>query len=91
MALLQEQAQQRRHPIKLLMDTLALKINSTIRSFLFFFVLCMATACAKTTKNTERTQPMDAILNGTFATDAAMQEERVQQGDYINEQENRYE
>ncbi len=51
----------------------------------------MATACAKTTKNTERTQPMDAILNGTFATDAAMQEERVQQGDYIDEQENRYE
>ena len=73
------------------MDTLALKINSTMRSFLLFFVLCMATACAKTAKNTERTQPMDAIMNGTFATDTAMQEERVEQGDYIGEQENRYE
>jgi hypothetical protein len=51
----------------------------------------MATACTKTTKNTERTQPMDAILDGTFATDTAMQEERVEQGDYIDEQENRYE
>ena len=51
----------------------------------------MATACAKTAKNTERTQPMDAIMNGTFATDTAMQEERVEQGDYIGEQENRYE
>ena len=34
---------------------------------------------------------MDAILNGTFATDAAMQEERVQQDNYISEQEQRYE
>jgi hypothetical protein len=73
------------------MDSLALKIDSTMRLFLLFFVLCMATACAKTTKNTERTQPMDAILDGTFATDTAMQEERVEQGDYIDEQENRYE
>ncbi len=34
---------------------------------------------------------MDAIVDGTFATDKAMQEERVQQGDYIEEQEQRYE
>jgi hypothetical protein len=34
---------------------------------------------------------MDAIVNGTFATDTAMQEERIQQGSYIQEQEQRYE
>lgn len=34
---------------------------------------------------------MDAILDGTFATDTAMQEERVEQGNYITEQERRYE
>jgi hypothetical protein len=34
---------------------------------------------------------MDAIVNGTFATDTAMQEERIQQGNYIQEQEQRYE
>jgi hypothetical protein len=73
------------------MDTLALKIDSSMKLILLLFVLCMATACTKTTKNTERTQPMDAILDGTFATDTAMQEERVEQGDYIDEQENRYE
>ncbi len=52
-----------------------------------FFVGCTKT----TSTNSQRTQPMDAIINGTFATDAAMQEERVQQGDYIAEQERRYE
>jgi hypothetical protein len=33
---------------------------------------------------------MDAIVDGTFATDTAMQEERMQQGNYIQEQEQRY-
>jgi hypothetical protein len=34
---------------------------------------------------------MDAIIDGTFATDKAMQEERTAQDDYIKEQEERYE
>jgi len=34
---------------------------------------------------------MDAIVDGTFATDKAMQEERTEQGEYIEEQEERYE
>jgi len=34
---------------------------------------------------------MDAIIDGTFATDKAMQEERLEQGSYIQEQEERYE
>ena len=34
---------------------------------------------------------MGAIVDGTFATDTAMQEERVQQGEYVQEQEQLYE
>jgi|TARA_B100000959_G_scaffold284350_1_gene355752 hypothetical protein len=34
---------------------------------------------------------MDAIVDGSFATDKAMQEERAGQGSYIQEQEERYE
>ncbi len=34
---------------------------------------------------------MESIIDGTFATDKAMQEERIEQGDYISEQEQRYE
>jgi hypothetical protein len=34
---------------------------------------------------------MDAIIEGTFATDKAMQEERTQQDGYIQEQKERYE
>jgi hypothetical protein len=42
-------------------------------------------------KDSNKTPPMKAIINGTFATDTAMQEERTYQGDYITEQEKRYE
>jgi hypothetical protein len=67
-------------------------MNKKILPFIFCTVVTLvAIGCTKKTSNTQRTQPMDAILNGTFATDAAMQEERVQQGDYISEQEQRYE
>ncbi len=54
-------------------------------------VLCTLTACSKTQKGSQKTQPMDAILDGTFATDAAMQEERFEQDSYIKDQEQRYE
>ncbi|MAI67887.1 MAG: hypothetical protein CMJ26_08440 [Phycisphaerae bacterium] len=62
-----------------------------MKTVLLLIFFCSATACAKTQKNSQRTQPLDAIVNGTFATDAAMQEERTIQGDYIAEQEERYE
>ena len=68
------------------MDKQALQLSFYLVITLFFV------GCTKTTStNSQRTQPMDAIVNGTFATDVAMQEERVQQGDYIAEQERRYE
>jgi hypothetical protein len=67
-------------------------VNKLILPFFFCTVLTfVAIGCTKKTSDTQRTQPMDAILNGTFATDAAMQEERVQQDNYISEQEQRYE
>ncbi|MDP7005390.1 MAG: hypothetical protein QF718_04180 [Phycisphaerales bacterium] len=47
--------------------------------------------CESTQKSTGRTPAMEAIVNGSFATDEAMQEERIEQGNYINEQEQRYE
>jgi len=50
-----------------------------------------ALGCNKTQKNSDRTSTMDAIIDGTFATDKAMQEERLEQGSYIQEQEERYE
>ena len=78
--------------------TPALKINiPRMNKFLLQVAFSVVAAsifvgCTKTTStNSQRTQPMDAIVNGTFATDAAMQEERVQQGNYIAEQERRYE
>ncbi len=47
--------------------------------------------CNNAQKNSGRTSTMDAIVDGTFATDKAMQEERTEQGEYIEEQEERYE
>jgi hypothetical protein len=46
--------------------------------------------CNKT-KNEGKKSNMDAIIEGTFATDRAMEEERIEQGNYIKEQEQRYE
>jgi hypothetical protein len=54
-------------------------------------ILFCAIGCNKVQKNSERTSTMDAILDGSFATDKAMQEERAEQGSYIQEQEERYE
>jgi len=54
-------------------------------------VLFCTLGCNKAQKNSERTSTMDAIIDGTFATDKAMQEERTAQDDYIKEQEERYE
>jgi hypothetical protein len=59
-----------------------------ISSLLMIFC---ALGCNKTQKNSDRTSTMDAIIDGTFATDKAMQEERLEQGSYIQEQEERYE
>ncbi len=58
---------------------------------LLFTIFCAMTACTNMNKNSQKTPPMEAIVNGTFATDAAMQEERIEQGSYIAEQERRYE
>lgn len=69
---------------------LALKI----KPFILLTICCTFTAtslgCNKT-KNEGKKSNMEAILDGTFATDSAMQEERIGQGKYINEQEQRYE
>ncbi len=54
-------------------------------------LLAMEQGCTKAQKNSDRTSTMDAIVDGTFATDKAMQEERTQQENYIQEQEERYE
>jgi hypothetical protein len=54
-------------------------------------VLFCTIGCTKAQKSSERTSTIDAIIDDTFATDKAMQEERVEQGGYINEQEERYE
>jgi hypothetical protein len=53
--------------------------------------LCLMTACTTMHKDSQKTPPLEAIINGTFATDTAMQEERDEQGVYISEQEQRYE
>jgi|TARA_B100001964_G_C13679004_1_gene356698 hypothetical protein len=62
-----------------------------IKVIITLVVLCTLTACSKTQKGSQRTQPMDAIIDGTYATDAAMQEERVEQENYIGQQEQLYE
>lgn len=62
-----------------------------MKTLLVLLVLCTATACTSMQKNSQKPKPMEAIINGTFATDTAMQEERTDQGDYIAEQEERYE
>ena len=61
-----------------------------IKVIITLVVLCTLTACSKTQKGSQRTQPMDAIIDGTYATDAAMQEERIEQDNYIKDQEQRY-
>ncbi|MBC8201965.1 MAG: hypothetical protein H8E86_07945 [Planctomycetes bacterium] len=48
-------------------------------------------SCSKTNNSLNQRSSMDAIADGTFATDKAMQEERHEQGNYIKEQEQRYE
>jgi hypothetical protein len=48
-------------------------------------------SCSKSNNSLNKRSSMDAIVDGTFATDTAMQEERVQQGEYVQEQEQRYE
>jgi hypothetical protein len=58
---------------------------------LVLIALCFMVSCSKTNNSLNKRSSMDAIVDGTFATDKAMQEERVQQGDYIEEQEQRYE
>jgi hypothetical protein len=62
-----------------------------MKTVLLLTALCAMTACSNTQKNSQRTQPLDAIVDGSFATDQAMQEERAEQGAYIAEQEQRYE
>jgi hypothetical protein len=52
---------------------------------------CAMFSCSKTNNSLNKRSSIDAIVDGTFATDNAMQKERVQQGDYIEEQEQRYE
>jgi len=56
---------------------------------LLLFSCCVA--CNSAEKDAGRTSTMDAILDGTFATDKAMQEERTEQDNYIKEQQERYE
>jgi hypothetical protein len=64
--------------------------KTTTVSFISIVLLGFLTGCNKT-DNGEKKSNMDAIIDGTFATDTAMQEERVEQGNYIKEQEQRYE
>jgi hypothetical protein len=71
------------------MDTLVLNSNKPLACTASLVLVVCLCGCNKT-KNNDRTSTMDAIVDGTFATDTAMQEERMQQGNYIQEQEQRY-
>ena len=72
------------------MDTRVLKTDTTIALLLCLSFSISIAGCSKTKKDGSKTN-IDSILDGTFATDEAMQEERVKQGNYIKEQEQRYE
>lgn len=58
---------------------------------LVIIAVCGMVSCSKTDNSLNNRSSIGAIVDGTFATDTAMQDERVQQGDYIEEQEQRYE
>jgi hypothetical protein len=58
---------------------------------LLLIIVCLLTACNKTENASAKRSAMDSIVDGTFATDKAMQEERIEQNNYINEQEQLYE
>ena len=90
MGMSSEQAQPLLHPVKHQKDTLALKINRFTVLSIGITIVCLTMAgCTKTTSNGKKSN-MESIIDGTFATDAAMQEERIEQGNYIQEQEQRY-
>ena len=84
------QAQRLRRQVNQVMDILVLKINTNIALLLCLSFSISIAGCSKTKKDGSKTN-IEAIMDGTFATDEAMQEERVKQGNYINEQEQRYE
>jgi len=71
------------------MDILALKIKAILSLLAICLFVFTTTSCSKT-KNNSKKPNMEAIVDGTFATDSAMQEERIEQGNYIEEQEQRY-
>ena len=95
MGTLSRLAQQPQPLPKLVVDTPVLKTKQITRPYSVLVgslvLLACSLGCQKAQKSSNRTSTMDAIVDGSFATDKAMQEERTEQGSYIQEQEERYE